>query len=50
MHSLGTNHADVHLILLNHETCIHLTNRFINRFPRDDPILSSHIKTIFTYV
>lgn len=32
MHSLGNNHADVHLIMLNHEICICLTNKVVNCF------------------
>lgn len=50
MHSLGNNHADVHLIMLNHEICICLTNKVVNCFLRNDSIKFSNIKSIYTYI
>lgn len=50
MHSLGNNHANVHLIMLNHEICICLTNKAVNCFLRNDSIKFSNIKSICIYI
>lgn len=50
MHSLGNNHADVHLIMLTHEICICLTNSIINWFLRNDFINSTNIKSLYRYI